>query len=207
MAEGAYMKNLRLIASITSVVVASCFVSDAQAQAGGIANSLLRMLTGGGRGGHGGDGQNGNSRQPSAPGPNSSEQVDGKLAQLQQDLRLMPEQGDAWQAFATKTRAYADASSRERERGTTNSPMEISQANGLQYIEQAISAEQTRLNALQDVETAAKALYQTLSPEQKSLADGRIPNIVAPRPQGGNRNGSGGSYGGQDSASGYRQSR
>jgi len=45
-----------------------------------------------------------------------------------------------------------------------------------------VDSARNRLAALEEVETAAKALYQALNPTQRALADMRIPTIIAPRP-------------------------
>jgi hypothetical protein len=65
------------------------------------------------------------------------------------------------------------------------------QTNALQHIGQSVDAAQNRLTALQDVESSAKVLYQTLTPEQKNLADMRIPTIIAPHPTGSGANNAG----------------
>ena len=97
---------------------------------------------------------------------------------------MQAEQNAAWQSFADKTRAYAGDLARERARGMRTSYANPATTNGLQHLGQAVDAAQNRLAALQEVESAARVLYQAFSPEQKVLADMRIPTIIAPRPVG-----------------------
>jgi hypothetical protein len=100
------------------------------------------------------------------------------------DLKLTPEQNSAWQEFASKVRAYASDMARERARNLTAAAANATPDNALQHIGKAVDAARNRLTALEDIESAAKALHLTLTPEQKVLADLRIPTIVAPRPMG-----------------------
>jgi hypothetical protein len=151
-----------------------------------IASDVSAQYGGGGMfGGRGGRGMNrGEATHPgnSTPRPAQSEealydQTEYRLSLLEEDLHLQPEQRKAWQSFADSVRSYAGDLARERARlaGTSSGV-------GLQHIEHAVDSARNRLAALEDIAAAAKRLYAALSPEQKTLTDGRIVGIVAPRP-------------------------
>jgi hypothetical protein len=168
------MKLHRLILPLVVLAGAVLPAADACAQTGM-----------GGRGGRYNNNSQGNNPsgsvvQPMAPAdPNSYGQIDYRLTLLRDDLKLKPEQMAAWQSFAGKVRSLADDMARERERGMTASANTA--LNGLQYIGQAVDTERNRTAGLEDVEASAKALYRILTPEQKALADTRVPTIVLPR--------------------------
>jgi hypothetical protein len=190
------MKQHRLIALFAVLFSALLVISDASAQFGG-GGGVFGGSRSGGKSGRGSDSQGSgsgsrNERQVTSPDSNSYDQIDYRLSLLQEDLKLKTEQNDAWQLFASKTRAYAGDLARERARLMQTSYANTAQTNALQHIGQSVDAAQNRLTALQDVESSAKVLYQTLTPEQKNLADMRIPTIIAPRPTapGGNNAGS-----------------
>ena len=52
----------------------------------------------------------------------------------------------------------------------------------VQHVGHAVDRARNQLTALAAVEAATKALFQRLNSTQKSIADMRIPTIVAPRP-------------------------
>jgi hypothetical protein len=98
---------------------------------------------------------------------------------MEWDLHLTPEQKGPWQAFTDKVRAYASDLSRERAR--TGIPVsERTPISGLQHIDLVTDGARIRLNELDDIRTAAKALYATLSPDQKKIADARMVTIITP---------------------------
>lgn len=126
-------------------------------------------------------GERGPARDNFQPDPASYEMIDYRLSMLQDDLKLTPAQQPLWRAFADKTLGYAGDLARERNRAlrvqqaaTSAPPM------GLQHLGQAVDAARNRLTALEEVESTAKALYGALTPEQKGLADRRLPTFIAP---------------------------
>lgn len=171
--------TLGVVASVVScfALVVCVLIGDAYAQMGGM----------GGMGGMGrGSREGGSSRERERasapvpqPEPDSFEQIDYRLSLLEEALKLQNTQWNAWNAFANKTRAYAQDVLRERGREALGTS--ASQMRGLPHIGQAVDVARNRLAALEDVEVAAKALYGQLSPDQQAMADARIPTIVAPR--------------------------
>ena len=94
---------------------------------------------------------------------------------LEEDLRLSAEQRAAWQAYADKVRAMINDIGRERDRG----PLGGAQMSSLSQIDRVVDVARNRLTALEDVATAAKTLYGSLSPQQKVVADPRLATIVS----------------------------
>ena len=72
-------------------------------------------------------------------------------------------------------RVGALAADRSRERGRSQV---IMQMKALQRIDQSVNVERNRLTALDDIVSAAKALYGRLSPEQQSIADARLATTI-----------------------------
>ena len=185
-----YSPALRLAVLFTAAVL----ISNASAQSGGGGSIFGGGRSGGGRGGdaQGGGRASRNERPVTPPDSHSYEQIEYRLSLLQEDLKLRNEQNDVWQSFANKTRSYLGDLARERALAMQTTYANMEQMNGLKHIGQTVDAAQNRLTALQDVESSAKALYETLTAEQKTLADMRIPTIIAPRQTGpgGNSTGS-----------------
>jgi hypothetical protein len=126
--------------------------------------------------------------------PDSYEQTEHGLAVMEMDLRLTPEQKEAWQSFADKVRVYASDLSREHARADL--PVsEGTAVGGLQHIDLVTDGARIRVKELEDIRTAANGLYATLSPDQQKTADARISALITPSgvPTGGpgNRNFSG----------------
>ncbi len=124
----------------------------------------------------------GQSVRPQQPDYDAYEQIDYRLSLLEEDLRLLPRQRVPWDAFAGKVRAFASDVARARTRAIAVS---ASAGAGIRYIEHATDAARNRVTALEDIAIAAKALYASLDPGQISLADMRMPTIVAPQPRSG----------------------
>jgi hypothetical protein len=135
------------------------------------------------RGGRGDRGQNTQNRESRVdhPAPDSYQQTEHNLMLMEVDLHLAPQQQGPWQSFTQKVLAYASDLSRERARiGVPVS--EGTSLSGLQSIDRATDGARERLAELEDIRDAANALYATLSPDQKKIADTRIATIIAPHP-------------------------
>ena len=123
-----------------------------------------------------GNTQNGTSTVP-RPIPDSYEQAEHRLALMELDLHLTAEQREPWRAFADKVRAYASDLSREHARAGIP-PSDSTPISGLQHIDLITDGARIRLNELEDIRTTASALYATLSPDQKKIADARMVTLV-----------------------------
>ena len=152
----------------------------------GIPNSFAQFGGRGGLGGifggtsRGGRGNTQNSGNSVArPIPDSYEQTEHRLALMEADLHLTPQQREPWQTFTDKVRAYASDLSRERARTGIPASEGIT-ISGLQHIDLITDGARIRLNELEDIRTAANALYATLSPNQKKIADTRMVTLITP---------------------------
>jgi hypothetical protein len=123
-----------------------------------------------------GNTQNGTSTVP-RPTPDSYEQAEHRLALMEMDLRLTAEQREPWRTFADKVRAYASDLSREHARAGIP-PSDSTPISGLQHIDLITDGARIRLNELEDIRTTASALYATLSPDQKKIADARMVTLI-----------------------------
>lgn len=162
------------------VLLSACaLMADAHAQFGGM----------GGRGAKGDRGARGESTGAHQPAQEksqpsgeaiSAEQIQYRINALQQDLKLAPEQAGPWQRFAEKVNAYGGDLESERARNGAVSASSFEPQNGVQRIGRAVDVARDHLAALEDIEAAARALYQALTPAQQSLADLRLATVVAP---------------------------
>ena len=118
---------------------------------------------------------------PAGPqGPVSREQLEYHLGTLQVDLHLTPEQTAAWQTFSDRILALQADMERQRGRNASAVAVSASSIGGIKPIASAVDAARNRLTALEDIESTGRALYQTLQPDQKTLADLRMATFVTP---------------------------
>jgi hypothetical protein len=118
--------------------------------------------------------------QQNAPG-----QIEVIMHELYEDLKLTPAQQPAWQSYADKVQALASDLARERSRAQAGAQAGA-QLNALQQIDRTLDTARNHLTGLEDIAAAAKTLYESLTSEQKSVADSKlakiIPNSAAERP-------------------------
>lgn len=139
----------------------------------GAAMESFAQFGGGMRGGRNRpDGATMKDQRPSMQ-ENLAEQVEDRLAMLEEDLRLAPGQQSAWQTYSEKVRALAADIVRERTRTPAGTQM-----NALQQIDRAVDVARNRLTALEDVAAAAKTLYTGLTHSQQSIVDARLATIT-----------------------------
>ena len=113
---------------------------------------------------------------PRSPGQeNMATQVQIVLAEIEDALKLSPQQERAWQDYAQKVVALTTDIMREQSRARTSGE---SSPNALQQIDHLVDVERNRLTALEDVQAAGKRLYDMLGPEQRKLADARIARVI-----------------------------
>jgi len=106
---------------------------------------------------------------------NSPEQIEDRLGMLEEDLQLRADQRAAWQACEEKIIAYAADIGREQ---TRRLPGDAT-LSSIQQIDHTVDIARNRLTALEDIASAAKTLYGTLTVQQKSVIDPRLANIVS----------------------------
>ena len=179
---------LSALATCLVLFSSALLVPDVYAQFSGGGGGMGGGMGGGGRHGSGerpkgcdsGDKPDA-AKGPAGPqGPVSREQLEYHLGTLQVDLHLTPEQTAAWQTFSD--RILALQADMERQRGRNASAVAVSAASvgGIKPIASAVDAARNRLTALEDIESTGRALYQTLQPDQKILADLRMATFVTP---------------------------
>jgi hypothetical protein len=148
-----------------------------------VANEASAQLGGGFPGGgagrrggmRGGAGDADKSRRP----PQAESRADTfqiTLEELRIDLKLDNGQQAAWNSYAEKLAALLSDAARERSRSM---PRVTAAASAPQQLDRMTMAAQNRATAIEEVATAAKALYALLSPEQKSVADARLANVTS----------------------------
>jgi hypothetical protein len=138
--------------------------------------SMAQFRGGGMRGGGGRDGAADSGKgQRSDLLQNAPVQTEVVMYELHEDLKLTPAQQPAWQFYADKLQAMASDLARERARARAQSGPP---SNALQQFERTLDAARNRLTALEDIAAAAKSLYDSLTPEQKSIADSRLATII-----------------------------
>jgi protein CpxP len=180
------MKTGRMVRVAVVFIAAMALAGEAAAQfGGGFPGGGGMGRRGGGMGGNQG-GQSG-SNERSVPNPNresAAPQQQVVLEELRIDLKLTPAQQPAWNTYVDKLAAIAADAARERTRAQG-----MPQGNAPQQFDRAIDTARNRLTALEDVAVAAKALYASLSDEQKVVADTRLaramPGATEPRQAGG----------------------
>lgn len=171
----AMLKKPWIVVVIISVIIAI-----------GEQNSFAQF---GGRGGMGGTfgGQprmkRGNTQNSTGnvprPVPDFYQQTDFRLSVMEANLELTPQQKQPWQTFADKVRAYAVDVSRERSHVSVSSS-EGPPISGLQHIDLITDRARIHVTELEDIRAAAGALYATLSPDQKKIADTRMVTLIVP---------------------------
>jgi len=94
--------------------------------------------------------------------------VDGRLAALKTELGITSGQDSAWQAFAAKAKGQVETMQNQRAAITATS-----QTAPERLAQRAAFAKQRATN-LDTMSAAVKDLYETLTPEQKAVADQRL---------------------------------
>ena len=138
------------------------------------------MMGYGGRGHHGG---------PGHKWSNPKAAVEGHLASLKVELKITPDQENAWQAFAGKARTQADTMIARRAQFAE----QAQSGKSLPAPERLAQRTERMKLGLANMETmtaAVKDLYAVLTPEQKTIADQQLAN----GPMGGSGGGRGGRF-------------
>lgn len=108
-----------------------------------------------------------------------TEQIEFRLNTLQDELNLRPDQFNVWVVYSDKVKVLAADITRERNRAFVKS-------SAVQQINSTIDSARNRLTALQDIAVSAKVLYDTLSADQKWVADAHLastlPEVYTGRP-------------------------
>ncbi|HZD19919.1 MAG TPA: Spy/CpxP family protein refolding chaperone [Burkholderiales bacterium] len=128
---------------------------------------------GGGRRGRGGMDSGGGPGKGGKPEPTPMLEV--TLHELQEDLKLAPEQQPLFDVYVETLRGLASDVTRERQR---QSAAKAVSATLIERIDRNVDALRNRLAAVEDIAQAAKALYARLNPDQQRAADPRLATLM-----------------------------
>ena len=95
-----------------------------------------------------------------------------QLDKLEDDLKLTPQQRAAWNAYADKVLHLADDMTRSQFAARTST--RLTEATAVQQLDQLAGSARNRLTAVEEIVEAGKALYATLTSEQKTIADRKL---------------------------------
>ncbi len=124
--------------------------------------------------GHGPDGKGCHDRA----GANSMQHGDAadllqrRLAMIKVDLRITPAQEGDWQEFSSTVTKVATRAIAARKQLMENRPQTLPQ-----QLDRRDEIMKQRLVDMQDIDTAAKKLYEKLTPDQKIIADTELEHM------------------------------
>ena len=122
-----------------------------------------RRRSGGDKGGAGG-GKGG--------GPQIN-QLEATLGEFEIDLKLTADQQKAWNPYAEGIRALQKDIARDRAPRASDAQLDLAKR-----LDRAADVARDRLTAVEDIVDSAKGLLKTLTPEQRSMADPRLANLI-----------------------------
>jgi hypothetical protein len=129
--------------------------------------------------GHTPSGSSGTSgRTATEPLPSVGAPVLVQLDQLENELKPSAEQRAAWNAYADKILRLADDMTRSQ--FAARVAPRPTDATAVQQLDQLTDRERNRLTAIEDIVGAGKALYATLTTEQRAIADRKLVLPVRP---------------------------
>ena len=119
------------------------------------------------------DGRSGAHHHGHGRWSNPKAAVEGYLASLKVELKIAPNQENAWQAFAGKARAQADTMIARREKFKTQAqPKQALPAP--ERLAQQTERMKQRVASMETMTAAVRDLYSVLTPEQKAIADQQL---------------------------------
>jgi hypothetical protein len=104
-------------------------------------------------------------------------QLAQNIADLESELRLKPDQRGAWNRYAERLRRFADDIARNR------AALGSSRETAPRQLDLVAAAAANRLNAIEDVAEAGKALYPLLTPEQGRRLGRTLPRFGCGEPR------------------------
>jgi hypothetical protein len=110
--------------------------------------------------------------------PNSGAPVLVQLDQLEDALKLTPQQRAAWNDYADKVLRLADDMTRSRFAARALAP--ATGTTAVQQLDQLAGSARSRLTAVEDIVEAGKTLYAILTPAQKAIADRKLVLAMPP---------------------------
>lgn len=148
----------------------------ALAMTAAMASSAAQVPGGGGGGRSGGGPPSGRAAMGEQAMPRGQagaiDQVQLQLVELEEDLRLAPEQRRAWSLYADRMRSLAGDIARSR------TAVRFPKGTAAQQFDFLSDTMRNRLTAFEDIADAGKALYATLTPDQQEIADRRLARVA-----------------------------
>ena len=99
------------------------------------------------------------------------ELVTMRMGQLEEDLNLRPDQLGPWKVYRDRVMQMLEDQRRAMRAASAYTASETSAPKRLDAL---ADAARNRLTAVEDIVDAGKALYASLTPEQRTLADRRL---------------------------------
>jgi LTXXQ motif family protein len=99
--------------------------------------------------------------------------LEATLGEFETDLKLTADQQKAWDAYADGIRALQRDIARDRAPRASDAQLELAKR-----LERAADLARDRLTAVEDIVDSAKGLLKTLTPEQRTMADPRLANLI-----------------------------
>jgi hypothetical protein len=177
---GAVHRTMKATAILMIVAMSAAFALTASAQFPGGGGGPGSPGAGDRRGGMGGSRANRDGPKPDQAGVGAevtlASVVQLRLFELEEDLKLTPEQRPLWSTYAGQIlKLLTDIS-----RAGSGVTVVRDQTNALQQFDRIADIARNRLTAIEDITDAGKALYAKLTPEQQALADRRLVLALLP---------------------------
>jgi LTXXQ motif family protein len=100
-------------------------------------------------------------------------QLEATLGEFETDLKLTAEQQKAWNGYADSIRALQRDIARDRAPRASDAQLDLAKR-----LDRAADVARDRLTAVEDIVDSAKGLLKTLTPEQRTMADPRLANLI-----------------------------
>jgi hypothetical protein len=99
--------------------------------------------------------------------------LEATLGEFETDLKLGADQQKAWNAYAEGIRALQRDIARDRASRASGAQLDLAKR-----LDRAADVARDRLTAVEDIVDSAKGLLKTLTPEQRTMADPRLANLI-----------------------------
>lgn len=153
---------------IATALLGSLLIHDASAMGGG---GMGGEPPGGRQGGRqGGKRQGEDGEKQRSPSQSPFAGVARSLETAERELKLTPAQYPLWQRYQRRIEDLLDDQMR--------APLASDAAGGIAAITRKVDVVRNRLAAMEQIESAARALHAALTPEQQKSADALLPATV-----------------------------
>lgn len=153
-----------------TVVLLLCLIAPSVA--------LAQYPGGGARGGMGAErgAPSRSMERGSAPASLAAGTTSAQLDLIEDDLKLTDAQRPLWLVYADRVQKLADQLARVQFDARTKA----AEGTAAEQLDRLVADERYRSAAVEDIAAQGKALYASLSPEQRTIADKRLAAVLAP---------------------------